>query len=66
MTEEPAADVRGLGCFDLGPVTSVRSLAVDPKASVLENIGGWGLNSSHLCPTNKILPKINLKQSHKR
>ena len=56
MAEEPAADVRGLGCFDLGPVTSVRSLAVDPKASVLENIGGWGLNSSHLCPTNKIVP----------
>ena len=56
MAEDPAADVRGLGCFDLGPVTSVRSLAVDLKASVLENVGGGVLNSSHLCPTNKIVP----------
>ena len=56
MAGEPVAGVRGLGCCDLGPVTSVRSLAVDPKASVLENVGGGGLNSSHLCPTNKIVP----------
>ena len=51
------ARVRGLVCCDLGHVTSVieaQLLTLRPK--VLENIGGGGLNSSHLCPTNKILP----------
>ena len=43
MAGEPVAGVRGLGCCDLGPVTSVRSLAVDPKASVLENVGAGAL-----------------------
>ena len=57
MAGEPAVGVRGLGCCDLGPVTSVIEaylLTLRPK--VLENIGGEGLNSSHLYPTNKILP----------
>ena len=34
VAEEPAADVRGLGCFDLGPVTSVieaQLLTLRPK-----------------------------------
>ena len=43
MAGESAAGVIGLGCCDLGPVTSVRSLAVDPKASVLENVGAGAL-----------------------